>query len=479
MRIILVQPPLTLEERYGIKSKSGGESIPLGLVYLAAAVRAAGHEVSIIDAEIMDLGTVATTERVLAADPAIVGFTAVTISIDNAAAVAREIKKIKPGIITLIGGHHLSTAPEETLKLYPKFDLGIIGEGERTLVELLSILSQNGLSKDQLRQVNGLIFKSDVSDEFIITAPRARIIDLDALPQPAFDLLPDLVKYSPPVHTVKKFPASTLVTSRGCPGQCTFCTRSVYGNVLSAHSAEYMMELVLLLYYKYGIREIQFRDDNFTVFKPRLYKFCELLKEKKLDLVWTALARVDMVEPEMFKVMKEAGCWQVWYGVESGNENILKLIKKNTTKEQIRSAINWTKGAGIDVGAFFIMGHPGETRETIKETIDFALSLKIDEFHCTLMTPLPGSEISGNYSQYGTFDKDWKKMNEWEPVFVPFGLTREELIASNRLFFRKFYFRPRIILNYVKRLRSPKHVKIYFLGFLALCEWILSGKKQQ
>jgi len=479
MKIVLVQPPLTLEERYGIKSKSGGESIPLGLVYLAAAVRAAGHQVSIIDAEILDLNTASTTEKILAADPAVVGFTAVTISIDNAAAVAREIKNIKPGIITLIGGHHLSTAPEETLKLYPQFDLGIIGEGENTLVELLAALAQNGLEKSQLRQVNGLIFKSDASDDFVITAPRARIIDLDTLPQPAFDLLPDLVKYSPPVHTVKKFPASTLVTSRGCPGQCTFCTRSVYGNILSSHSAEYMMELVLLLYHNYGIREIQFRDDNFTVFKPRLYKFCELLKAKKLDLVWTALARVDMVEPEMFKAMKEAGCWQVWYGVESGNENILKLIKKNTTKEQIKNAINWTKKAGIDVGAFFIMGHPGETKETLQETIDFALTLKIDEFHCTLMTPLPGSEISGTYSQYGTFDKDWKKMNEWEPVFVPFGLTKEELIRYNRLFFRKFYFRPRIILNYLKRLRSPKHVKIYFLGFLALCEWILSGKKRQ
>lgn len=474
MKITLIQPPLTLEERYGIKSKkSGGETVPLGLAYLAAVARAAGHQVNIIDAEIMDLNIASTVEKILAEDPAVVGFTAVTISVDNAAAVAFEIKKLKPDIIILIGGHHLSTVPEETMRLYPQFDLGVIGEGEKTLVELLSLLSQSGWDRSQLRQVNGLIFKSDAPDEFIITSPRARNIDLDSLPQPAFDLLPDLRKYSPPVHTVKKFPAATLVTSRGCPGQCTFCTRSVYGNILSAHSAEYMIELVLLLYYKYGIKEIQFRDDNFTAFKPRLYKFCRLLKEQKINLVWTALARVDMVEPEMLKAMKEAGCWQVWYGVESGNDNILKLVKKYTTKEQIRNAVNWTKQAGIDVGAFFIIGHPGETKETMQETIDFTLSLPIDEFHCTLMTPFPGSEISRTYAQYGTFEeKGWKTMTGWKSVFVPFGLTKEDLEKYNRLFFRKFYFRPRIILSHLKRLRNPRRIKVYFLGFLSLCEWV-------
>ncbi len=480
MNVTLVQPPLTLEERYGIKSKkSGGETIPLGIAYLASVARAAGHLVNIIDAEILNLNTALTVEKIMAENPAVVGFTAVTISVDKAAMIAREIKRIKPDIITLIGGHHLSTVPEETLKLYPEFDFGIIGEGENTFVELLSLFSQDGWNKDQLKGINGLIYKSGRADEFIITSPRARIINLDILPQPAFDLLPDLTMYSPPVHTIKKFPAATLVTSRGCPGQCTFCTRSVYGNILSAHSAEYMVESVLLLYHKYGIREIQFRDDNFTAFKPRLYKFCHLLKEKKITLVWTALARVDMVEPEMLKAMKAAGCWQVWYGVESGNDNILKLVKKNITKEQIRNAVNWTKQAGIDVGAFFIMGHPGETVETIKETIDFTLSLNIDEFHCTLMTPFPGLDISGNYAPYGTFEKDWKKMTNWQSVYVPFGLKKEDLEKYNRLFFRKFYFRPRIIWNHFKRLRSPRHFKVYFLGFLALCEWIFVSGKQQ
>lgn len=478
MTITLVQPPLSLKERYGVEHQSGGETIPLGLTYLASAAREAGHSVSILDAEILSLGINETAQRILERNPDLVGFTAVTISIDNAAAVAREIKKVRPQIITVIGGHHFTTAPEETLKVFNDFDIGVIGEGEKTLVELAGVLKKNGLDKEKLKGVNGLIFQ-DSAGNFFVAPPRQRTLNLDSLPKPAFDLLPNLTQYSPPAHTVKKFPACNLVTSRGCPGQCVFCTRSVYGNILSHHSAGYMMELVLELYNRYGIREIQFRDDNFTVFKPRLFEFCRMLKEKKLDLVWTALARVDMVEPQMLKAMKEAGCWQIWYGIESGNDGILKLIKKNTTKDIIKKAIDWTSQAGLGVGAFFIMGHPGETKETIEETIGFALSLPIDEFHCTFMTPMPGAEIYKTWPQFGSFDGGWKKLNNWQPVFVPFGLTRDDLEKYSKKFFRKFYFRPRIIFNYIKRLRSPKHLKIYFSGFLALLEWIFRKKSAQ
>ncbi|MBI4812159.1 cobalamin B12-binding domain-containing protein [Candidatus Falkowbacteria bacterium] len=479
MKITLVQPPLTLKERYGVEHQSGGESIPLGLAYLASSARAAGCEVKIIDAEILHFNLERAAREILDTNPEIVGFTAVSISVDNAAAVAKKIKNLKPNIIAVIGGHHLTTAPKETLELFPNFDLGVVGEGEKTLIELASVFGQYGFDKERLRNINGLIFRDDESGGFIITSPRERVLKLDSLPPPAFDLLPDLTLYSPPAHTVKKFPACTLVTSRGCPGQCVFCTRSVYGNILSSHSAEYMIDLAFNLYNDYGIREIQFRDDNFTVFKARLFRFCELLKEKKLDLVWTALARVDMVDPEMLRAMKGAGCWQIWYGLESGNNEILKLIKKNTTKEKIAKAVNWTKRAGMDVGAFFILGHPGETKETMRETIDFALSLSIDEFHSTFMTPLPGSELSRIWPQYGTFDNDWKKFNEWKPVFVPNGLTKEDLEAYSKEFYRRFYFRPRIVFNYLKKIRSWRHLKIYFSAFLALLEWIFKKREAE
>lgn len=493
MRIIFVHPPLTLKERYGVDHQSGGETTPLGLCYLAAAAREAGYDVNIVDAEILGYGKDTAVREILKLNPDVVGFTAVTISVDNAAAVASEIKKARPEIITLIGGHHLTTVPEETMRLYPEFDIGVIGEGEETVRELLKVLNEHRLNYEKLKNVNGLIFKNnfesqnffkdDISktnnknNDYFFTPTRFRNLKLDSLPYPAFDLLPDLKLYSPPAHTVKKFPAVNLVTSRGCPGQCVFCTRSVYGNVLSHHSAKYMLDLVKWLYNDYGIREIQFRDDNFTVFKPRLHEFCEMLQREKLNLSWTALARVDMVDLKMLKAMKAAGCWQVWYGIESGNEEILRLIKKNTNKTQIRNAVNWTKESGMDVGAFFIIGHPGETSATIKETINLALSLPIDEFHCSFMTPLPGAELYRIWEKYGVFENNWKNLNGWLPVFTPYGLTKEELERYNKMFFRKFYFRPRIVLNYLKRIRSFHHFKVYFKGFLALTEWIIRRRK--
>ncbi|MDD5590180.1 MAG: radical SAM protein [Candidatus Portnoybacteria bacterium] len=475
MRITLVQPPLTLEERYGVKHQSGGETIPLGLAYLASSVRAAGHKTKIIDAEINHWNLKEATKKIMETTPDLIGLTAVTISIDNAARVAEEAKKIKPEVIVLIGGHHFTTAPEETLNLFPVFDIGVLGEGEETLVELAAVLEKYGLAQDELKKVKGLIFK-DEAGNFIRTPVRERIKNLDALPKPAFDLLGDITIYSPPAHTVRKFPACTLVASRGCPGQCTFCTRSIYGNILSQHSAQYMLDMVLELYHKYGIREVQFRDDNFTVFRDRLLEFCKLLKAQKINFVWTALGRVDMVDPEMLRAMKEAGCWQIWVGVESGNNEILKLIKKYTTKEKITQAIKWIKEAGMGVGAFFIMGHPGETKETIRETIDLALSLPIDEFHCTFLTPLPGSEIYRTWKKYGVFHEDWKNLNEWRPVFIPFGVSQEEMERYSKMFYRKFYFRPRIDLNYLKKVRSPRHLRIYFSGFLALLDWVFKRK---
>ena len=141
-----------------------------------------------------------------------------TVSVDNAAAVAKEIKESRPDIITVIGGHHLTTAPEETLNRFPQFDIGVIGEGEKTLSALALVIKESGFDKDKLRNVNGLIFKDEKSEKFVVTPPCGRIRDLDTLPKPAFDLLPNLLDYSPPAHTVKKFPACNLVTSRGCPG---------------------------------------------------------------------------------------------------------------------------------------------------------------------------------------------------------------------------------------------------------------------
>lgn len=473
--IVFASPPLSLRERYGVSRKSGGETMPLGLASLAAVTRAEGHATRIVDSEVLGLTPEQACEAILRHDPDVVGFTAVTVSVHNAAQVAALIKQRRPQVVTLIGGHHFTAVPKETMQLFDSFDIGVLGEAEVTIVELLDALGGNR----QLRDVKGLILRD--GNGFLLTGPRERISDLDTLPLPAWDLLPSIAEhYCPPVHTVKRLPATNLVTSRGCPSQCIFCDRTVYGNRGTALSAGRVVEMIRDLHDNYGIREIQFRDDNFTVFRKRLIELCRLLKESDLKIVWSCAGRVDMVTPEILAMMKEAGCWQIWYGVESGSQKVLDTIKKGTTIEGIRKAVLWTKQAGINPCGFFIIGHPGDTHETIQETIRFALSLPLAETHATFMTPFPGSELYTSHEKYGEFiDRDWRRLNAWRPVFIPRGLTKDDLLRYSNEFHRRFFLRPKVILSYASKIRSWKHLWVYFQGFLSFLTFIRKRSDQE
>ncbi len=463
--IVFINPPLTNEERYGIKFKAGGQTPPTGLCLIAAVCRKSGYDVGLIDAPSLNLNFEETVNKVLEQKPKYVGITAVTISIYNALDLAKLIKRKNSGIKIIIGGAHITAAVEETVKrLGSFFDIAVLGEGEITIIELLKALN-NGTA---LSKVKGIAYFD--KNKLRITAPQEFIKDLDTLPFPAWDMLPDLGKhYTPPAHTVKRFPAALLVSSRGCPGLCTFCDNKVFGRRLRCYSADYVLNMIKYLQKNYGIKEVQFRDDNFLVFRDRLIEFCNKLIEEKIDLAWSCAGRVDMINPEMLALMKKAGCWQIWYGVESGSDSVLKAIRKNTGIEKISKAIINTKKAGISPCGFFMIGLPTETEEDIKKTIKLLLKLPIDEFHVTHMTPFPGSEIHATASQYGYLDDDWHKMNCWKTVFVPNQLSEEKLVYYSNLAFKKFYFRPRIVLSYIKRIKSFHHVKVYsaaFMGFL-------------
>lgn len=472
VKIIFINPPLSHEERYGLKTKSGGWTPPLGLAYLAAVVRIRGFEVNILDAAALELSPEDVARKVLLENPQYVGITGATVAIHNANLVAEWVKKINPRVITIIGGAHLTALPRETMETFPAFDIAVVGEGEITIIELLEALD----SGNRLSEIKGILFRE--AGKILQTEKRPFIKNLDTLPAPAWDLLPDLsIYYSPPVHTVKQFPAALLVLSRGCPGKCKFCDRSVFGNVCRAHSAEYAVAIIRELHAKYDIKEFQIRDDNFLAYRMRLMEFCHLLKKENLNITWTCAGRVDMINPEILKIMKDAGCWQIWYGVESGKQEILDFIGKNITLAQIRQAIIWTKEAGISTGGFFIMGLPNENPGTIVATIKFSQELPLDEFHIAFFTPFPGSEFYTTASQYGEFDNDWQKMNGWIPLFVPKGMTIDELVYYSKKAFKEFYFRPRQVLNYVKRIRSFKHVKAYVLGFLSLIEFLIKNRK--
>jgi radical SAM superfamily enzyme YgiQ (UPF0313 family) len=228
------------------------------------------------------------------------------------------------------------------------------------------------------------------------------------------------------------------------------------------------MKQMLELHTRYGIRHICFEDDTFVTFKSRLNELCERLIGMKLDLSWSCLGRVNHVDADSLSLMQRAGCWQISYGIESGNQQILNGIRKNTTLEQIRQAIAMTRRAGIMAKGFFIVGHPGETRETLRQTEEFALELPLQDISVTMLTPFPGTEIYERAEEFGDFDRDWQQLNLLNAVFVPRGLTRAALEAAQKRMLRRFYLRTGIVANYCGRLfANPGTIPAVARGFVS------------
>ena len=468
--IVFVNPPISLEERYGKLSSSGSMAPPLGLCHLASVCRDEGFTTAIVDANPLALSHSQVVEEVFSYHPDVIGITASTVSIQSAARIADMIKERDSHKHVIIGGPHITAVPASTMEQYGSFDTGVIGEGEVTIVELLFSLHAGG----DLSSIPGVIFHDD--GRIALNKKRKPITNLDALPMPAWDLLPELRHFYKPVSlSYKQLPSTSFITSRGCSGKCTFCDRTVFGNVCRGFSAEYLFEMVKELYVRYNIRDILFDDDNLILFKPRLAKFCELLLASELDLTWACNARVDIVDVETLRLMAEAGCWQIAYGIESGSQEILDVLKKGITLEQIRSALIMTRESGIQTKGFFMIGSPLETPKTIEETIRFTLELPLDDFQTTFFTPLPGCELYETIETYGKLEDDWSKMSMWYPVFVPNGMSRDELILHAKRAFRRFYFRPEIIWGYLKALRKPGAFTKLAVGVYSMLRYQISA----
>ncbi|MDD2653612.1 MAG: radical SAM protein [Candidatus Omnitrophica bacterium] len=463
-KIVLVNPPLTLEERYGTLAKGGTSLPPLGLTILAAVLRQNNIPVSILDAAVLGLGMEGTVSAILEEKPAYVGFTTVTVSINKAAKIAERIKNTNPEIKILIGGPHITAMPEETIKMFPMFDIGVVGEGEVTTVELLKLLEQN---KD-FSKLKGLVFRDG---EHAINTGRAELLkDLDSLPMDALDLLPGFPhSYKSSVHKLGRLPTTSLITSRGCPYKCRFCDNSMFGTKVRAYSTKRLLEIVKYLQKQYGIKDIFFNDDNFIMLKSRLVEFCNAVIKEKIDLTWGCYGRIDNITDEsLLLMMKQAGCWRISFGLESGSQDILDFYRKNETLAQMEKVIGWTRKVGIKSKGFFMMGNFMETEETLQQTIDFAKRIKLDDFHATFLTPLPGSEIYDMADQYGEFDRNWDKMSMWFPVFVPKGLKKETLESYRKKAFLEFYVRPSIILSYLTNIRTVSDIRKISNGISAL-----------
>lgn len=462
--VLCITPPLSAEERYGKLSGAGSSAPSLGILMLAAVCRQSGYTTAVLDASARFLGMDETVQETVRLSPRLICISSTTLSISSAADYASRCKQLMPGVVMAVGGPHASAVPRETLQRFPAFDIAAPGEGEDTVRELAgAVLSGTGY-----RQVAGIMYREH-DGEIRDNGPRPFIRQLDQLPLPAWDLLGGFPReYAPAPFKVRSLPSASLVTSRGCPNQCIFCDRSVFGTSCHAFSAGYVLDMMLELYQRYGVRHICFEDDTFVTFKSRLVEICNRLIELKLDLTWSCLGRVNHVTAENLSLMKRAGCWQISFGIESGSDAILAAIRKNTTVDKIRQAVAMTHQAGIMSKGFFIVGHPGETRETLQMTEAFALELPLDDISVTMLTPFPGTEIYDRAEEFGSFDRDWQTLNLLNAVFVPHGLTRGELEAAQQRILKRFYYRPRIIANYCCRLlANPSTIPAVARGFVS------------
>jgi radical SAM superfamily enzyme YgiQ (UPF0313 family) len=382
MKIVLVEPPNF--QRSGKWEQQKVFRTPTNLAILAAYVRPHGHEVSIIDFDIHGGTPAELAAKILDSKPDLVGFTCLTPRYPAALKIAAECKKASPRTTVVFGGPHVSGDPKRALD-EACVDYAVAGEGEEPFLELLNAL-QAGKSPDAILN---LIYRA--GGRTVVNPLRPLMKDLGALPLPAWDLL-ELDAYRDP-STFKGAHAG-LILGRGCPFDCIFCaSKVIWGRKTRLRPPADIIAEIELLVNKFGISEFMFYDDTFTIDKRRATEICETLIKKGLKIRFYVQSRADTLDAELAATLKRAGCFAVAIGVESGDEKILKLIRKGETKDQIRKAVRILKDAGLPCVTSYIVGLPGDTHESIKATLDFANELDSEVAKFMISTPYPGTRL--------------------------------------------------------------------------------------
>ncbi len=454
-RILLVNPPMSLEQVYG-KYASGAPVLPpLGFCYIATALLEQGFELRLLDcvAERSDLAAVERAIREF--KPQMLGVTSTTVSFHCAKQVIALAKTVDPGIVTVLGGAHVSAVPRETLEELPQLDYGVYGEGELTIAELTRALASDGA----VGSILGLCRREE--GRVRVNPPRPNAPDLDRFRIPARRLLKDLSLYSP--NPLRGFRRSvSLISSRGCTFDCSYCDQSVFSRRWRAHSADYVIAEIKALKSEWGFDFFSFEDDHFLINHARVVELCRKMIDEKLDIGWTCSARANSFTPELASLMKEAGCKIVYLGLESGSPRILQQIDKDITLEAAARGVRLLAAQGILTYGAFMIGTPGETEADTRLSLEFALSLPLDAISCFVYVPYPGTPLRELALKSGFVSDDWRDYAA-HPTRLPFvdaGMSEEKVLALQREFYRRFYLRPghifRHLPNYLNRSFIPK-----------------------
>lgn len=458
--IMLIYPPYTWEHT----------SPPLGLAYIAAALRNSGYAVRILDMNPTHT-TLEQLEGELRADkPTVVGISAMTNQAQATLEIAERVKTVDDSIKVIVGGPHPTALPDEMLE-NTAIDFVCIGEGEYTVKELAKSLLNGDKKFDS---ISGLAYR-DEEGKVVRTSPRPFISDLDSLPFPAWDLLP-LDKYRVAHMGLERSLTFALLSSRGCPYRCIFCSSSLaMGRKFRMRSAENIFAEIQMLYNRFGMRQFDFVDDTITVDKERIEKFCELMIASKMDITWACNSTVHINDPASLQRMKEAGCIRIDFGVESGDAKVLKTIKKGITIPQVIEAHRLAKGAGLKTCSFFMIGLPGQDMESIRKSLSLIKQIDTDSPCFSIATPYPGTELyqmakknnwlkTSDWSKYLTLARgaDYKpvmetdKMNQRE-IMKAHTLVAAEVarVVLRKHYGSKFYLNPKLYIDSLRSSASP------------------------
>ncbi|NQT22670.1 MAG: cobalamin B12-binding domain-containing protein [Candidatus Omnitrophica bacterium] len=466
MSILLVNPPRIIEKG-NIWKKIDRALPPLGLACIASYLERNAQNVHILDLQAEQMNPDQYKHKIREIRPDFIGITSTTVEIKGALNIAKLSKEILPETKIVFGGAHPSILPDEVLS-DSHVDFVIRGEGERTLHELMTGFKNIDNIKGLSYKLNGVI-KHNPS--------RLVIENLDEMPMPAYQLLP-MDKYKPSLGNYKRLPAISMIANRGCPGRCTFCYTGISGKKIRTRSASKLIDEIQMLQKDYGIREISFYDDTFTALQKNITEFCERMIKENIDITWSCMSRVDFVNEKMLRLMKKAGCHQIGYGLESASPEILKNIGKSTSLIRIREAVRLTKKAGINVRAMFMLGNPGETEETLEQTINFALGINPDIVIFNITTPLPGTEMYNWAKKNGyLLNVSWDKFDLANVVMRLPTVSSETIMKSYHYAYKRFYMRPAYIMNCLFKMRSLSDLKNNVRTFVSLLSFNAERRK--
>ena len=469
MRILLISP--SQENVYGKKMMPNYP--PLGLLYIGTVAKNAGHDVRLVDIDTEQIKDTTFDSIFREFNPEVVGLTCTTPIFKNALEWASRCKKLKRKITVVMGGVHATSDSREVIK-EKSIDIVVVGEGESTARELFDVLSSKNKS---LRKVKGILYKQN--SKVVITEPRELIVNLDTIPFPDRSLLIHPERFYP-IDAIN-LPAVGMMTSRGCPGGCTFCcARNVFTRRFRFRSTENLIEEIEMLVNK-GVKEIHFLDDAFSIDKRRALDFCREVRKRKIKVSFQFIngLRADFVDREILLALRLMGVKTIGFGVETGNEDVLRRIKKGITLKTTRKAYRLSKKLGFETWAFLIFGLPGETEESARQTVEFTKELDPDFAKFLILKPYPGSEVyqelrannlllSTDYNQYGIYTS---------PVHNLPSFSSERMLYWQKRAFWEFYLRPAKIFSHLKRVRSLTQLKLLIIDSLFIFHIIFRRSK--